>query len=103
MGTLDQPLLRILFVALLAFAGAWFWGWMVLPGDAQMSEVSADERVRLEKERRPTLDTDQAHHPYQEVDYEEGVDASWYPKGEAPILRGLLSTPRCVDGRRCLS
>jgi len=90
MPTLSRTLLRILIVALLGSAGTWFWGWLVLPGDAPMTEIGEDERGRLEAVRRPTLDPDRAHHPYQEVDYDEGTEASWYPKGEAPILRELV-------------
>jgi peptide/nickel transport system substrate-binding protein len=90
MRTFNQPLLRILLVALLVGAGTWFWGWLVLPGDAPMTEIGEEERGRLEAVRRPTLESDRAHHPYQEIDYDEGTEASWSPKGEAPILRELV-------------
>ena len=47
--------------------------------------------MALEESRNPRLDPDTAHQTFLEVDYTDGRSASWYPKGEAPVLGELVA------------
>jgi len=46
---------------------------------------------RVEAQRDTSFDVENPPTPYVAVDYAEGVDAEWYPKGESPILADLVA------------
>ena len=53
-------------------------------------EYSVEERREAEALRDTTPDTGKPLVIAQEVDYSEGEDAAWYPKGESPLLADLV-------------
>jgi len=82
-------ILSLAFYMLLVVLGGW------LQGNNVTTEIPAtlqDEALRAEYDamRRPVIDPDDAPLFYTEVDYSEGENASWWPKGESPLLSKLV-------------
>lgn len=68
--------------------------WLLQPNQADMVvEYSAAEIKAAEDARDVSFDPDPAKLPrhYREVDYSEGKNGRWYPKGESPILAELVA------------
>ena len=90
-----NSLLRFLSSALAAAIGvALFlvlWGTFFRP-EIHSREDSFDQAdaLELEARRSPRLKPDEQHILWQDVDYSEGPDATWFPKGESPILAELV-------------
>lgn len=69
----------------------WCFGWMLRPELPAGLEQPAPAEIRAAVEARSdTLPVDQPLRIHQEVDYSEGETASWWPKGESPVLTELV-------------
>ncbi len=89
------------FFLLLIVAGAFVNGMFYVFGGLLRSNI-LDEPVqhdpedisRVEADRDTSFDEDDLFALHQRVDYSEGENASWYPKGESPFLAELVDEGR---------
>ncbi|MDT8391428.1 MAG: ABC transporter substrate-binding protein [Lentisphaeria bacterium] len=91
-----KTLLTILAKLAIAFGGVMVFcvlaAWLVSPDlDAELPNLSADALARLGEQRRLEAGSDSPPTLHVAVDYAEGATASWYPKGEAPLLAELVA------------
>jgi ABC-type dipeptide/oligopeptide/nickel transport system permease component/ABC-type transport system substrate-binding protein len=60
-------------------------------GEQLPPQVTAEQVREVEAQRKMDIDPAAPLRLQVEVDYSEGEKAAWYPKGEAPILAGLVA------------
>ncbi len=56
----------------------------------EQSEVDPDVLKTAEAMRHPQIDIDNPMVLYRDVDYSQGKQAAWYPKGQSPLLEQLV-------------
>lgn len=67
------------------------FGWLVRPDIyADLPEYDPEEVAKVEALRDVSFDLDDPVVLYVTVDYSEGEDAAWYPRGESPMLAELV-------------
>ena len=72
-----------------------FWGWVFKPGLVREPIQFSPEAVAAVKALRDlSLDPDGGPVIRQDVDYTVGKSASWFPRGESPILAELVAEGR---------
>lgn len=70
----------------------WICGWIVQPDlDAALPSYSPAALAAATKQRDNLVDPADTLTIYRAVDYSQGSQAAWYPKGEAPILAELVA------------
>ena len=68
-----------------------FFGWLVRPALPEGPPTADPEAVAaMERSRDISFAPDALPRVNQPVDYEQGTNAPWYPRGESPILAGLV-------------
>ena len=68
-----------------------FWGWLFLPELETEAPVYTPEQTKsAELSRVYPIEMGKGPVIWQEVDYDEGRAAAWYPKQEAPLLAELV-------------
>jgi len=79
----------ITFIGLILFLAAWniFFRSDLEESPRQYSEKEVDHVREL---RSGNFDMDNPPRIHVEVDYSRGAEANWYPRGEAPVLAGLV-------------
>lgn len=70
------------------FAFLWGLAWMMGPDEAPACTPQQVEDARAA--RTPVIDADDPPRIQVDVDYQDGDDGAWYPKGESPALRTLV-------------
>ncbi len=90
-STASRITIRVLSAALGVCLFLVAWGAAFRPEIRDRVEAFDEEIVdELESLRRPRLNPEEQHVVWQDVDTSEGPSASWYPKGESPILAELV-------------
>jgi ABC-type dipeptide/oligopeptide/nickel transport system permease component/ABC-type transport system substrate-binding protein len=89
---LGIPLLLLTGAGLFLWSFFFIFAWMVRPDmRAEVRNYSEDELARVKAVRDNSLDLENPPVVNQAVDYDEGAAAGWFPKGESPILAGLVA------------
>ena len=94
-------LLRLAVAALLVIVSTLFWAtWMqpdlspIHPGADPSNAISKSGKMEMSEQQTASQvrfpEPDSASLIFQEVDYSEGPNARWWPKGESPVLRALV-------------
>ncbi|MCC5843530.1 MAG: ABC transporter permease subunit [Verrucomicrobia bacterium] len=88
--------LKIIFLILLAAAGMTamlgLLAWMARPDlHAPLPGYTQAERDHAEAARDTSFDPENPPVLHLAVDYSEGVEGAWYPKGESPLLAELVA------------
>lgn len=94
-----KPLRSMLFfaaktagAAVFLIALIWLFAWMFRPDVKRPRVVRPPEEVAaVEAARNNLFDPERIPVLHQDVDYSQGPDAPWYPKGEAPVLAELVA------------
>ncbi|HUU21012.1 MAG TPA: ABC transporter substrate-binding protein [Phycisphaerae bacterium] len=88
--------LACFLAAAVGFGGALLgMGWLVRPDlSAEPVAYSPEELRAAEAARDTTIDPNHPLVLYRHVDYSQGPNAPWYPKGESPILADLVQAGR---------
>jgi len=90
-GSIYRHAISFVATALALVAMVWIAGWLLLPDSDQARKVYTPEEIKAAEEARDVrFDPDDLPVIHQDVDYSEGEQASWYPKGESPILAKLV-------------
>ncbi|MFP4356253.1 MAG: ABC transporter substrate-binding protein [Phycisphaerae bacterium] len=92
-ATLFRGLLGYTLAALGFAAVLLVMAWMVRPDlEAQAPQYSAEQLRDLAASRNVSLDVDNPPRLVVDVDYSEGSQAAWYPKGEPDLLAPLVES-----------
>ena len=79
------------FAGLIVFLHLWAV-WFRPAISTDLPEFDPEEVAEAKKQRRATIDPDNPVVIWQDVDYSEGETATWWPKGEAPVLSALVES-----------
>lgn len=93
--TARRIITRMALVALGFIACLWCFGWLLrphLPDNLRQPSAAGVKAAFTARDNR--LPMDQPLRIYREVDYREGADAAWWPKGESPVLAELVREGR---------
>ncbi len=95
----SKTTLRVFLLILLAAAGMTLMlgllAWMAQPDlHAPPPSYSDAERAQAEAARDTSFDPDHPPALHRDVDYSEGTEGAWYPKGEPPLLADLVEQGR---------
>ncbi|MCC5806929.1 MAG: ABC transporter permease subunit [Opitutales bacterium] len=67
------------------------WAWLFRPAvPDRPHEYDAEAVARAQETRDERFDSENPPEVFQWVDYSEGENASWFPRGEAPVLAELV-------------
>jgi ABC-type transport system substrate-binding protein len=85
-------LVSLVALVLLAFSAFMlFWAWALKPDlPTEMPAFDPQEVARMEKARSVAIDIENPPVVTVEVDYSKGAEASWWPRGEPPLLAPLV-------------
>ncbi len=84
-------ILGLLLTGLALFAVLWLSAWLIRPDVSEPPHSYTQEEIRrAEAARDIRFDSEDPLVLHCDVDYAKGESARWYPKGESPILAGLV-------------
>lgn len=87
---LERPLVRLGLTFLAFWAAMMAMAFIFLPDVGPQEPVPEARAQAAQDARRPDIDIDNPVVVQQDVDYSLGEAASWWPKGESPILSELV-------------
>ncbi len=84
--------LKILITAAFLVGILFVFGWFMRPDiHAELPDYTPEEIAAVEEDRDVSFDPEDTPVLHKEVDYSEGRQGSWFPRGESPILADLVA------------